>query len=193
MSSVSSLPGTKTGYVIAAVLFVVLVLLLVAVWKNATLGASGGAFGGAFGSAFGGAFGDALDFDECEGGARPVRVMMRPPAFAAFQKNKRGVAARLYRSPFNQIAAGDEIEVRRSRAPGDLTEYGEPRAVAATVTAVETFGSYAELVKKVGHEEFGAASAAAATKALEEFGVPGGDEKVIAVHLKYVGEATRRN
>ena len=189
MLSAKSLPGTKTGYAIAAVLFVILVILLVAIWKNATFTAVGGAFSGVIGGALG--FGSDECDAEYEGGARPVRVMMRPAAFASFVKSKHCVAARLKRGPFEQLASGEAVEVRRSRPPGDLTEYGEPRGVAAVVTSVEPFGSYAELVKKIGPEEFGASTAAAAVKVLEEFGAPGGGEQVVAVHLKYTGELAR--
>lgn len=194
--SVMALPGTKLGYAVAAVMLIILVILLVAVWRNATFGGAAAAIGGAvFGGAAFGLGGDNFDTEDYGGyggGARPVRIMMRPAAFAALHSKKSGIAARIKRGPFTDLSAGTDVEVRRSRPPGDSTEYGDPRAVAAHVTSVDEYGSYAELVKAVGAAAFGSKSESAAVAELSEFGAPGAGEKVVAIHLR-VDKAIERH
>ena len=200
---VMALPGTKLGYVIAAVMLIILVVLLVAVWHNATFGGAAAAIGGAiFGGTAFGLGGDNFDteydgdysgdYSGYGGGARPVRIMMRPESFKTIFSKKSGIVARIKRGPFADLDAGTDVEVRRSRPPGDTTEYGDPRAASAHVTAVDSYGSYAELVKDVGAAAFGAKSESAAVAALSEFGVPSPGEEVVAIHLRIDGAIDHR-
>lgn len=144
--SVANVAGTGVGYVIAAVLLIVLVLLVVALW-HAAAGAA------------------------VRGGARDLRISMRPKPFAALVASGSAVIARPKRRPFDSLKAGDRVEVRRSRAPGDLTEYpgGAKAAVTATVTAVDDFADFTALVKSVGPAAFGHSTASAAVDDIASF------------------------
>jgi hypothetical protein len=189
---VMALPGTKLGYGVAAVMLIVLVILLVAVWRNATFGGAAASLGGAiFGGAAFGFGGDNFDTEDYSGygggyggGARPIRIMMRPEAFKAIYAKKSGIAARIKRGPFADLTAGTDVEVHRSRPLGDNTEYGNPRAATAHVTKVVEYASYAELVKAVGASAFGDESESATVTTLSDFGMPKPGEKVVAIHIR---------
>ena len=81
------------------------------------------------------------------GGDGIARLGIREPWFSEMLKGKKKVEGRLRRGAAVTLKKGDLITVARSRAPGDLTEYGKPYRYITKVKRVSTYKTLRELVE----------------------------------------------
>jgi ASC-1-like (ASCH) protein len=80
------------------------------------------------------------------GGDGIARLGIREPGYTDMLKGKKKVEGRLRRGAAVSLKAGDLITVARSRAPGDLTEYGKPFRYITRVKRVTTYKTIKDLV-----------------------------------------------
>lgn len=80
------------------------------------------------------------------GGDGIARLGIREPGYTDMMKGKKKVEGRLRRGAAVNLKAGDLITVARSRAPGDVTEYGKPYRYITKVKRVTTYKTIKDLV-----------------------------------------------
>ncbi len=128
------------------------------------------------------------DMEGIEGGRKGKDIAIREPMFAKVASGEVQTVARLNRGPFKEMAVGNSITIRRSRAPEDKTEYAGLRRFKATITGRQEYPSFAALLEKEGHKALGYKSAKEALGDLHEF-MPEADEKehgVVAISVAKV-------
>lgn len=81
------------------------------------------------------------------GGDGIARLGIREPGYTDMLKGKKKVEGRLRRGAAVSLKAGDLITVARSRAPGDVTEYGKPYRYITKVKRVTTYKTIKDLVQ----------------------------------------------
>jgi ASC-1-like (ASCH) protein len=80
------------------------------------------------------------------GGDGIARLGIREPGYTDMLKGKKKVEGRLRRGAAVSLKVGDLITVARSRAPGDVTEYGKPYRYITKVKRVSTYKTIKDLV-----------------------------------------------
>jgi ASC-1-like (ASCH) protein len=116
------------------------------------------------------------DMEGVEGGRRGKDIAIREPLFAKVASGEATQVARLNRGPFKDMAVGNVITVRRSRAPEDKTEFPGERRFKMVITSRKEYPTFTALLEKEGHKDLGYKSAKEALSHLHEF-MPEADEK----------------
>ena len=130
-------------------------------------------------------------------GGGPFRLKVSDPEYTAFRNGVKTIEARLDRPPFNQIRAGDQIIVIRSRPQGDTSEYpGGEYKFDAEVVSVDKFKNLAELLKKKKLEDIypDQKTASGATTRFEQYLPPGTSaaDPVLAIEIRRAGAAKKK-
>lgn len=130
-------------------------------------------------------------------GGGPFRLKVSDPEYTALRNGVKTIEARLDRPPFNQIRAGDQIIVIRSRPQGDTSEYpGGEYKFDAEVVSVDKFKNLAELLKKKKLEDIypDQKTASGATTRFEQYLPPGTSaaDPVLAIEIRRAGAAKKK-
>ena len=189
---------TSCVFRIASIVLIILIILLVLLCVcGARPGAA--AFQGGAGCEGSGAAEDyddqfeGGDDDYPEGdydGGRPGKdLAVREPLFQSIVDGKVHALGRINRGPFKLIKEGDEVTIRRSRAPDDKTEYPGLRRHQAKITKRADYASAEDMIKAEGAAKL-FPGAKTAEKAVEEFRgsfhTPADEQEhgVVAFHFK---------
>lgn len=156
-------PEMKGWQVVALVLLIIVLVLAALVWRLRCGGCGRNVIGGD---------------EEADGGARLPDLAVRPPMYAKMLSGEKTIELRANRPPFKELKVGDEIQVRRSRAPDDKTEYSGERRYNARVTSRNEYSDLETALKKEGVKVVtpGITSAAKALESYREF-ISESDEK----------------
>lgn len=173
--------------IIVLLLILVVVLVMIILGRNGpSLAALGGAAGGVAGS--GGTSGgdcpeeggdddsdSGSDSDSdsdseaaVDGGRKGKDLAVREPWFEKVAAGKITVIGRINRGPFKEIKEGDEVTIRRSRAPDDKTEYPGERRFHAKITSRTDYPTAEAMIEKEGLAKM-YSGVKSIDKAVEEF------------------------
>ena len=130
-------------------------------------------------------------------GGGPFRLKVSDPEYTALRNGVKTIEARLDRPPFNQIKAGDQIIVIRSRPQGDTSEYpGGEYKFDAEVVSIDKFKNLAELLKKKKLEDIypDQKTVSSATTRFEQYLPPGTSaaDPVLAIEIRRAGATKKK-
>ena len=130
-------------------------------------------------------------------GGGPFRLKVSDPEYTALRNGVKTIEARLDRPPFNQLRAGEQIIVVRSRPQGDTSEYpGGEYKFDAEIVSIDKFKNLAELLKKHKLEDIypDQKTASSATARFEKYLPQGASaaDPVVAIEIRRAGAAKKK-
>lgn len=133
---------------------------------------------------------DASEGGDCdiEGGKRRTDIATREPYFKEMIAGKLNTVLRLNKGVFKELKPGETIQIRRSRAPDDKTEYPGERRFKAKLVATREYKTLDDAIKKEGAKKLGMKNAEDALKHYREFTDAGEEAQhgIIAIEFEKI-------